>query len=55
MLKLIDVARDRGLSVMTGQILKANKRMLAMAKTLGFVVDETEEDQTVKHVQLALR
>ena len=54
MSRLIEIARARGLKVMTGQILAMNKRMLGMAKTLGFVLDDDEEDRTIKHVQLAL-
>jgi acetyltransferase len=55
MLRLIDVARARGLKIMTGQILAANTRMLAMAKALGFTFDDSVEDPGVKHVQLRLR
>jgi hypothetical protein len=38
-----------------GQILAANARMLAMARALGFVIDDSEEDPGVKHVLLRLR
>jgi acetyltransferase len=55
MLRLIDIARARGLKIMTGQILAANTRMLAMAKALGFTIDDSEEDPGVKHVILRLR
>jgi acetyltransferase len=55
MLRLIDIARARGLKIMTGQILAANTRMLAMAKALGFTFDDSVEDPGVKHVQLRLR
>jgi acetyltransferase len=55
MLKLMDIARARGLKVMMGQILAANTRMLAMARALGFSVDNSEEDSGVKHVMLRLR
>ena len=54
MFRLIEIARSRGLRLMTGQILSANVRMLGMAKALGFVIDDTVEDRAVKHVQLAL-
>jgi acetyltransferase len=54
MLRLIEIARSRGLKVMIGQILTANKRMLALAKTLGFIVDNSPDEPTIKHVQLAL-
>jgi acetyltransferase len=55
MLRLIEVARARGLKIMTGQILAANTRMLAMAKALGFTFDDSVEDPGVKHVQLRMR
>jgi acetyltransferase len=53
--RLIDIAKARGLKVMMGQILAANARMLAMARALGFVIDDSEEDPGVKHVLLRLR
>jgi acetyltransferase len=56
MLLLIDLAKARGLKTMMGQILAANVRMLGLAKTLGFVIDEGDpEDRSVKHVRLALK
>jgi acetyltransferase len=55
MMRLIDIARARGLRVMTGQILAANTRMLAMARALGFTIDDSEEDPGVKHVLLRLK
>jgi acetyltransferase len=55
MLRLIDIARARGLKVMVGQILAVNGRMLAMAKALGFTIDDSVEDVGVKHVQLVLK
>jgi acetyltransferase len=55
MMRLIDIARARGLRVMMGQILAANTRMLAMARALGFTIDDSEEDPGVKHVLLRLK
>ena len=55
MLRLIDIAKARGLKTMTGQILAANQRMLGLAKALGFVVEDNPEDRTVRHVRLALK
>ncbi|MGZ8228544.1 MAG: bifunctional acetate--CoA ligase family protein/GNAT family N-acetyltransferase [Burkholderiales bacterium] len=55
MLRLIDIARARGLKVMVGQILAVNGRMLSMAKALGFTIDDSVEDVGVKHVQLVLK
>jgi acetyltransferase len=55
MLRLIEIARARGLRIMTGQILAANVRMLAMAKALGFTFDDSIEDPGIKHVRLIMR
>jgi acetyltransferase len=55
MLRLIDIAKARGLASMTGQILSANVRMLGLAKALGFLIQEDPDDRSVKHVRLALK
>ena len=55
MLRLIDIAKARGLKTMIGQILAANQRMLGLAKALGFVVEDNPEDRSVRHVRLALK
>jgi acetyltransferase len=54
MLALIAIARARGPKIMTGYILAANTRMLALAQTLGFVVEDTQDDPAVKQVRLAM-
>jgi acetyltransferase len=55
MLRLIDVARSRGLRTMTGEILARNTRMLELARSLGFVSDETVGGGSVRRVSLSLR
>jgi acetyltransferase len=55
LLRLIEIAKARGLKTMTGQILATNVRMLGLAKALGFVIEDSTEDRSVKHVRLALR
>jgi acetyltransferase len=55
MLRLIDVARSRGLRTMTGEILARNTRMLELAHSLGFVSDETVGGDSVRRVSLSLR
>jgi acetyltransferase len=55
LLKLIDIAKTRGLKTMIGQILAVNVRMLDLAKALGFVVEDNVEDRSVKHVRLVLK
>jgi acetyltransferase len=54
MLRLIDIARSRGLRTMTGQILARNSRMLELADSLGFVIDETVGGGPVREVSLSL-
>ena len=55
MLKLIAIARARGLKNMAGQVLVANTQMLGLATALGFVIDEPSPGVSVRDVQLALR
>lgn len=55
MLLLIDLARGRGLRIMTGQILAANKRMLALARVLGFSIEDAPDDFAMKNVRLEIR
>jgi acetyltransferase len=55
MLLLIGIARERGLRIMTGQILAANKRMLALARALGFSVEDAPDDFAMNNVRLEIR
>ena len=54
MLKLIDIARKRGLAQMHGEILSTNHGMLGLAKKLGFRVTRHSEDATVMRATLDL-
>jgi acetyltransferase len=54
MRRLIEVARERGLLSMTGQVLAENPRMLKLAAELGFVERDSPEDSAVREVRLAL-
>ena len=47
---LMDVARDRDLSEMEGQVLSNNKRMLDLVQTLGFRVSNDPDDPSIKQV-----
>ncbi len=47
---LMDVARDRDLSEMEGQVLSNNTKMLELVQTLGFKVSNDPDDQSIKHV-----
>jgi acetyltransferase len=47
---LMDVARDRDLSEMEGQVLSNNKKMLDLVRTLGFRVSNDPDDASIKQV-----
>jgi len=42
---LMDVARDRGLRVMQGEVMANNREMLKLAEKLGFKAKPSEEDR----------
>ena len=46
---LLDAARSRGLQTMEGWVLPQNNRMLALMSNLGFVIDATAGDPTLRH------
>ena len=50
MRNLMDVARDRELEVMEGQVLSDNKRMLELMKSLKFKIETDPEDSAIKRV-----
>jgi acetyltransferase len=54
MLRLIAIARARGLVTMIGQVLAGNTRMLELARALGFVVQDSGSDPAVTDVRLTL-
>ena len=54
MLRLIDIAHERGYTVMTGFILSRNVRMLALAETLGFTTEHQTDDPAVTRVRRAV-
>ena len=47
---LMDAARRRGLETMEGSVLSGNAKMLALMEGLGFTVEATAGDPTVRHV-----
>jgi acetyltransferase len=51
---LIEVARRRGLRVMEGFVLAANKPMLELARRLGFEIRFDPDDLSVRIVRLEL-
>ena len=49
MRSLMDAARSRGLETMEGLVLSGNSRMLALMNDLGFAIDATAGDPTLRH------
>jgi acetyltransferase len=47
---LMDVARDRDLTEMEGQVLSENRKMLDLVRTLGFKVSYHPEDPSIKQI-----
>ncbi len=47
---LMDAARRRGLETMEGWVLSGNTRMLALADGLGFTIDASAGDPSLRHV-----
>jgi acetyltransferase len=50
MTKLIEVAKDKGLSVVEGDVLSNNFKMLGLMRSLGFTVSNDPEDMNIKIV-----
>jgi len=50
MRNLMEVARDRELEIMEGQVLSDNKRMLELMKSLKFKIETDPEDSAIKRV-----
>jgi len=52
--RLIEIARDRGLEVMQGIVLRENRDMIALARNLGFEEETVREDPSLVRVTLRL-
>ena len=50
MRNLMEVARDRDLDVMEGQVLSDNTKMLELMASLDFEISTDPEDNSIKHV-----
>ncbi|WP_047552753.1 bifunctional acetate--CoA ligase family protein/GNAT family N-acetyltransferase [Methylotenera sp. G11] len=50
MTALMDAARERGLKVMQGEVLSQNSHMLKLMKNLGFTIEPSKEDDSIKSV-----
>ncbi len=51
---LMNVARDRDLTIMNGQVLSNNTKMLDLVETLGFRISNDPEDPAVKKIAVRL-
>jgi acetyltransferase len=54
MTQLIEIARSRGLAIMSGDILAANQGMLALAASLGFAIGDVPGEAGLRRAVLAL-
>ena len=54
MQNLMEIARDRGLDRMDGQVLSSNTRMLELVASLGFRIENDPEDNAIKQVEARL-
>jgi acetyltransferase len=50
MVRLMEVARDRGLETMEGEVLTNNARMLELVRSLGFAISTDPEDLNIRIV-----
>jgi acetyltransferase len=54
MTRLIDIARQRGIGKLVGEVLRENGRMLEMCRSLGFVIASDPEDGMILRVRKLL-
>ena len=52
---LMEIAHDRNLETMEGQVLRENSKMLELVASLGFQVRNDAEDNTIKQVEARLQ
>jgi acetyltransferase len=50
----MDAAREKGLSLIEGEVLNNNHNMLKLMKRLGFNISTSEEDQSIMKVSMPL-
>ena len=55
MIRLIEVARGRGISEMVGEVLRENAAMLQMCRALGFTISADPNDPSLVQVSKALQ
>lgn len=54
MVALMEAARDRDLSVIEGEVLSSNHKMLRLMTRLGYAIKVSEEDPSVMNVSKPL-
>ncbi|MDH3549408.1 MAG: GNAT family N-acetyltransferase, partial [Gammaproteobacteria bacterium] len=52
---LMEIARDRNLETMEGQVLRDNSKMLELVSSLGFEIRNDPTDHTIKQVEARLQ
>jgi acetyltransferase len=54
MVALMDAARDKGLKIITGEVLKNNTNMLKLMDRMGFSMEDSTDDNSIKCVSKML-
>jgi acetyltransferase len=54
MQNLMEIARNRGLNSMEGQVLSSNKKMLELVASLGFRIEDDPDDDAIKKIEASL-
>jgi len=54
MRNLMEIARDRNLERMDGQVLSSNTKMLELVRSLNFRIENDPDDSAVKQVEAQL-
>jgi acetyltransferase len=54
MVALMDAARSKGLKIMEGEVLKNNASMLKLMKRLGFSIESSHDDESIKIIRKVL-
>ena len=54
MVALMDAARSKGLKIMEGEVLKNNVSMLKLMRRLGFTIESSHEDESIKIIRKVL-
>ncbi|MDH3362478.1 MAG: hypothetical protein OEM50_00730 [Gammaproteobacteria bacterium] len=50
----MEIARNRGLNSMEGQVLSSSKKMLEPVASLGFRIEDDPDDDAIKQIEASL-